>query len=460
MAQGFWKNDVNYNAVFDMFFRKHPFNGGYSVFAGLEPLIQDVLNFRFSADDIDYLRQQKIFSEDFLTFLSDYHFSGDVYAMNEGSLIFPNEPIIRVHAPIIEAVILEALILNTVNFQSLIATKTARIWLASQKAPIMEFGLRRAQGPDGGMSATRASYIGGAGGTSNALAGKLYNIPVLGTMAHSWIMSFDTELEAFEKYAELYPTNSLFLIDTYDTLKSGIINAITVGKKLKAQDRKCGVRLDSGDLYYLSKDVRKKLDEAGLTDATITVSNELTEQIVESLMLNHAPIDSWGIGTHMVTGGNESSFTGVYKLAARQTTNGWKPVMKFSDNPDKRTTPGIKQVFRLYNEDGSFKADIVGLEDETVGNTEQTFYHPNNASQYFTFKPARVEPLLHLKIKDGKRVGNEVNLKDIKKYAEKQLDSLDATSKRLLNPHIYKVSLTEKLKNLKRSICDAQRQGL
>lgn len=451
MAQGFWKNNLNYETVFDMFFRRQPFGGGYSVLAGIEPLLQSILDFHFSSEDIEYLRNQRIFSNDFLNFLKNYSFSGSVYAMDEGSLIFPNEPIIRVEARIIDAMILEGLLLNTINFQSLIATKTARIWLASRKGSIMEFGMRRAQGYDGAMSATRAAFIGGAAGTSNALAGKLYNIPSLGTMAHSWVMSFDSEETAFQKYADIYPDGAVFLIDTYNTLKSGVENAIKVGKRLQNKGKNFGVRLDSGDLDYLSKKVREKLDIAGCPNAKITVSNELSEEIVEFLVLNHAPIDSWGVGTHMVTGGNESSFTGVYKLAARKNADGtWIPVMKFSDNPSKRTTPGIKQVWRLYNSDGSFKADILSLSDEKIESAvEQTFYHPNDDTQFFKFTPQKVEELLKLKIKDGKRYSSSVDLHAIKKYAEKQLDSLDPTSKRLLNPHIYKVSLTEKLKDLK-----------
>ena len=454
MAQGFWKQNKNGSVIFDMFFRKQPYNGGFSVFAGLEPLLDAIQNFSFSQDDIAYLRSQNIFADDFLAFLSTYSFTGKVYALNEGSLIFPNEPLIRVEATMVDAIIIEGLILNTINFQSLIATKTARIWLASQKGYLMEFGLRRAQGYDGAMSASRAAFIGGASGTSNALAGKQYGIPVLGTMAHSWIMSFDDEEEAFKAYADLYPDTSTFLIDTYDTLKSGIKNAIAVGKQLQAKGKNFGVRLDSGDLYYLSTVIRKQLDEAGLHKAKISVSNELNEQIVESLMLHKAPIDVWGVGTHMVTGGDVSSFTGVYKLAARKNADGtWKPVMKFSDNPEKRTTPAAKQVWRLYNEDGTFKADILSLVDEEiVPHVEQTFYHPNDVHQFFTCKPAKVEPLLKLHLDSGKRISKPASLTEIKAYVETQLDSLDQTSKRILNPHIYKVSLTEKLKDLKQRI--------
>ena len=290
MAQGYWKNQMNYPAVFDMFFRRQPFNGGFSVFAGLHTLLEALKTFSFSQEDIDYLSSLNIFEQDFLDYLKTFRFSGDLYAQDEGSVVFPNEPLIRIHANLIEAQIIEGLVLNHINFQSLVATKTARVWLASGKGHIMEFGLRRAQGPDGAMSASRAAYIGGAAATSNALAGKLYNIPVLGTMAHSWIMSFPTELEAFESYAQLYPEKSIFLIDTYDTLNSGIKNAVTVGKKLVDQGYNFGVRLDSGDIQYLSNKVRKYLDREGLTNATISVSNELTEEIIQTLVQQKAPI--------------------------------------------------------------------------------------------------------------------------------------------------------------------------
>ena len=363
MAQGYWKNNMNQEVVFDMFFRKNPFNGGFSVLAGNETLIDMLTSFRFSESDIEYLRQQKIFEEGFLDYLKDFKFSGDLYTMDEGTVIFPQEPLVRIHANLIECQIIEGLVLNHVNFQSLIATKTSRIWLASKKAPIMEFGLRRAQGPDGAMSATRASYIGGAAGTSNTLAGKLFGIPVMGTMAHSWIMSHSSELEAFREYAKIYPENSVFLIDTYDTLKSGVKNAIIAGGELVEKGYNFGVRLDSGDIDYLTREVRKELDRAGFPQAKISVSNELTEEIITTLVARGAPINSWGVGTHMVTGGNESSFTGVYKLAARhdKKTDKMLPAMKFSDNPAKTTNPGIKNVFRLYDSNGMAYADILAL---------------------------------------------------------------------------------------------------
>ncbi|MGP1594681.1 MAG: nicotinate phosphoribosyltransferase [Treponema sp.] len=460
MAQGYFKKQHNIPCVFDMFFRRNPFQGGYAVFAGLQPLLESIISFHFEDSDIAYLESLKIFEPDFLDYLRRFRFSGSIWAMEEGSVIFPGEPIIRIEAPIIEALLLEGLILNTVNFQSLIATKTVRIWLASRKSAIMEFGLRRAQGYDGAMSATRAAIIGGAAGTSNTLAGKNYGIPVMGTMAHAWIMSFKNEEEAFSHYAELYPDNAVFLIDTYNTLESGIQAAIAVGKQLQARGKNFGVRLDSGDMQYLSTEVRKLLDDAGLQHAKISISNELTEEIVESLVLNGAPIDSWGVGTHLVTGGQESSFTGVYKLAAHQTNNDtWQPVMKVSDNPGKITNPGIKQVWRLYNEDGTFKADAIGLQEETItAGTPYCYYHPLNDYQNFSFSAAKVEPLLSVKIKHGKLVADTESLSVIHQRVSSQLDCLHATSKRLLNPHIYKVSLTDTLFTLKQRLLHTLRQ--
>ena len=456
MAQGYRKHNMNCPAVFDMFFRRQPFGGGFSVFAGIETLIDELTSFSFSEADIAYLDSTGVFEKDFLDYLTTFRFSGDLYAMKEGSLVFPGEPLVRIHANLIEAQIIEGLILNTINFQSLIATKSARVWLASKKGSVMEFGLRRAQGCDGAMSASRAAYIGGASSTSNTLAGMRFGIPVSGTMAHSWIMSFPSELEAFEAYAELYPETSVFLLDTYDTLKSGIHNAIKAGKKLAAQGHKFGVRLDSGDIQYLSVEVRKILDEAGFPDAFITVSNELTEEIIETLVASGAPINAWGVGTHMVTGGSDSSFTGVYKLAARKDGGGgaFIPAMKFSDNPQKTTDPGVKNVWRLYDEDGMMKADIVALEDEKIeAGLEKRFYHPAIDYRSFSFAPAAAEPLLIKRIENGKLVfqaeDEKARLLKSRSTMNEQLAKLDATYLRILNPHIYKVSISEKLKDLK-----------
>ena len=456
MAQGYWKNDMNQQVVFDMFFRRHPFKGGFSVFAGLDTLLDAITDFTFSEEDIAYLKEQNMFEQGFLDYLKDFRFSGDLYAFEEGSVIFPQEPIVRIHANLIEAQIVEGLVLNHINFQSLIATKTARVWLASKKGLIMEFGLRRAQGNDGAMSATRAAFIGGAAGTSNTLAGKLYGIPVMGTMAHSWIMAYPSELDAFRAYAKMYPTKTVFLIDTFDPLKSGVKNAIIAGGELVKKGLNFGVRLDSGDISYLTTEVRKELDKAGFPQATISVSNELTEEIIETLVQQHTPINSWGVGTHMVTGGNEASFTGVYKLAARhdKATGSMKPAMKFSDNPEKNTNPGIKNVYRLFDENGMAKADILAMEDEKVSaDEERRYFHPGVDYRQFAFKAAKVEPMLHLMVKDGKRVNKKLpsaeQLRLARENMVKQLETLDDSYKRILNPHIYKVSLTEEAKNLK-----------
>ncbi|MEE1166961.1 MAG: nicotinate phosphoribosyltransferase [Treponema sp.] len=456
MAQGYWKENMNQEVVFDMFFRRNPFNGGFSVLAGNETLLDALTQFSFGDDDIDYLRQQGIFEEGFLEYLRNFKFTGDLYTMDEGTVIFPQEPLVRIHANLIEAQIIEGLVLNIINFQSLIATKTARVWLASKKGALMEFGLRRAQGPDGAMSATRAAYIGGAAGTSNTLAGKLYGIPVMGTMAHSWIMSHSSELEAFRAYAKIYPENSVFLIDTYDTLKSGIKNAIIAGGELVEKGYNFGVRLDSGDISYLTREVRKELDRAGFPQAKISVSNELTEEIISTLVAGGAPINSWGVGTHMVTGGNESSFTGVYKLAARHDKESDQMIaaMKFSDNPAKTTNPGIKNVFRLYDENGMAGADILALDGEKLEEgCEYRFYHPMVDYRQFTFKASRIEPLLKKRLEKGVRLverkDDAVQLRISRENMQKQLATFDESYKRILNPHIYKVSITEKLKDLK-----------
>jgi nicotinate phosphoribosyltransferase len=384
--------------------------------------------------------------------------------MDEGTVIFPQEPVIRVDASLIEAQIVEGLILNIVNFQSLIATKTARVVLASNNGSVMEFGLRRAQGPDGALSASRAAFIGGAFGTSNVLAGKVFDIPVLGTMAHSWIMSFASEEEAFRSYAELYPDKTVFLIDTYDTLKSGIHNAVKAGKALAKKGKNFGVRLDSGDIHYLSVEVRRILDEAGFPDATITVSNDLDEHIIDTLFKAGAPIDTWGVGTRMVTGGNEAAFGGVYKLAAKDGGNGTLiPTMKFSDNPEKTTNPGVKQVWRIKDEKGLAVADVMALDDPEnpdIPEKDKThvFWHPQADYRNFrhTITPdGSADALLKQRIENGQNVAAPVSLREIQKKVREDLDSFDQSYKRILNPHIYKVSATERLRTLKLDLIKA-----
>lgn len=465
MAQGYWKENMNQKVVFDVFFRKNPFNGGFSVLAGIEPLISALQNFTFSTEDLTFLSTLNIFDSEFLDYLKGFKFTGDLYAINEGSIVFPQEPVIRIHANLIEAQIIEGLVLNYINFQSLIATKSARIWLASKKANIMEFGLRRAQGTDGALSATRASFIGGASTTSNTLAGKLYGIPVTGTMAHSWVMSHNSELEAFQKFAELYPDNSIFLIDTYDTLNSGIKNAIIAGGELAKHGHNFGVRLDSGDISYLTRAVRKQLDDAGFPKATISVSNDLTEEIISTLVAENAPVDSWGVGTNLVTGGTEAAFTGVYKLCGRydKTTGVIQPTMKFSDNPSKTTNPGVKNVYRLYDENGMAGADVMALENEIIeSGKEYIFHHPMVDYRQFSFKASKVEALLHKRIENGKPVApllpDSQQIKISQKNMKTQLETFDESYKRILNPHVYKVSLSENLTALKKMFIQANLQ--
>jgi len=459
MAQGYWKRGMNRVAVFDMFFRRQPFGGGYSIFAGLETFLEKLQNFHFYPEDLEYLGTLGIFDPAFLDYLRDFKFSGDVWAVDEGSVVFPQEPLIRIHASLIEAQIIEGMLLNTINFQSLIATKTARVWLASGKGNVMEFGLRRAQGSDGAMSASRAAYIGGAAGTSNVLAAKCYGIPVMGTMAHSWIMSFPSELEAFEAYADIYPDKTVFLIDTYDTLESGIRNAIEAGKKLVERGKKFGVRLDSGDIHYLSLEVRRALNAAGLTDATIAVSNDLDESIIQALTAAGAPIDSWGVGTQMVTGGSESAFTGVYKLAAREHTGGHLvPTIKFSDNPEKTTNPGVKQVWRIFDRNGMAVTDVMtldgdsaeGVKDEPLPGVNQAFWHPAADYRHFHWTvDGEMRALLQPRVRRGTLIAEHPSLATLRCRVREGLEQFDPSYKRLLNPHVYKVSVSERLRDLK-----------
>jgi len=456
MMQGYMLQNTNEDVVFDMFYRKHPFSGGYSIFTGLGDLLDRIEKMFFSNDDIEYLRSIKIFKDDFLNYLKDYKFSGSVYAMDEGSVIFPGEPLLRIHSTLMEAQLIESLILNTINFQTLIATKAARVAYASGEGALLEFGLRRAQGFDGAMSASKAAFIGGADATSNTLAGKVYGIPVRGSMAHSWIMAFDSELLAFRKFTELYPDCTILLIDTFDTLGSGIENAITVGLEQKKKGKSISVRLDSGDLFYLSREIRKKLDTAGLEDTKIVVSNDLNEEIIHQLITDGAKIDIWGVGTHLVTGGTEAAFGGVYKLSAKKIEGSFIPTIKVSNNAAKTTNPGIKQVYRFFNKDGSAAADLIALEEEVIPKDRPyTFYHPMYFHDKFTLTDyGYVKPMLSLKMKDGKRLNDFASIKNLQERVKTNLKDFDTSYKRIINPHIYKVSLSEKLKSLKARLLD------
>ncbi len=456
MMQGYLLHDKNEKVVFDMFFRKQPFDGGYSVFAGIEEILSMLPEFTFSGEDIDYLKSLNRFEPVFLDYLRNFRFSGDIYSMEEGEIVFPVEPLIRIHSTIMEAQLIESILLNTINFQSLIATKAARVVNAAGGRDVLEFGLRRAQGIDGALSASRAAFIGGVTATSNTMAGKKYGIPVSGSMAHSWIMAYDSEYEAFSAFAEMYPDSATLLIDTYDTLGSGIENAVKTGLELKKRGKSIMVRLDSGDLFYLSKKIREKLDKAGLSDAKIIVSNDLNEEIIHQLVTDGAPIDIWGVGTQLVTGGNDSAFGGVYKLAAKESGGKFIPTIKVSNNAEKTTNPGIKQVYRFIDKEGYAAGDLIALDQEEIEfGRPYKFYHPVYFHEKYIIRDyAEIVPMLKLRMKDGKRVGKEPSLTEIRQKVRNNLNKFDSTHKRIINPHIYKISLSEREKKLKATLID------
>ena len=460
MMQGYFKNHNQDVVVFDAFYRNNPCDGGYSVCAGLAQVIDYIENLHFDADDINYLRSLKIFDEDFLEYLSNFKFSGDIYAVPEGSLIFPREPLVKVVAPIMEAQLIETAILNIVNHQCLIATKAARVCYAAKGDNVMEFGLRRAQGPDSGTYGARAAVIGGCSGTSNVLAGQMFHVPVLGTHAHSWIMSFPDEYTAFRKYAELYPSACILLVDTYDTLKSGIPNAIRVFTEMRDAGIPLtyyGIRMDSGDLAYLSKQVRKMLDEAGFPDAVISASNDLDEYLIESLKLQGAAISSWGVGTNLITSKDNPAFGGVYKLAAIRTADGsFQPKIKLSENTEKVTNPGNKTIYRIYDKNtGKIRADLICLVGEVFDPEEDmTIFDPNEpwkktrlAGGSYTLRE-----LLVPVFKDGKCIYESPSVMDIQAACTKEKDTIWDETKRFVNPHEIHVDLSKKLYDLKNDL--------
>ena len=462
MMQGYYEKGQNENVIFDVFFRQNPCNNGYSVCAGLDQVIDYIKNLHFTYDDVDYLRGLGIFKEDFLHYLSGFHFSGDIYAIPEGTVVFPKEPLLKVVAPIMEAQLVETAILNIINHQSLIATKTSRIVFAANGDGIMEFGLRRAQGPDAGLYGARAAMIGGCVGTSNVLAGQMFDVPVMGTHAHSWIMSFPDEYTAFKTYAEMYPDNCTLLVDTYDTLKSGVPNAIRVFQEFKDAGKpliKYGIRLDSGDLAYLSKEARKMLDEAGFPEATICASNDLDEFLLHDLKMQGAAIDSWGVGTNLITSKDCPSFGGVYKLAAIQNEEGeFVPKIKISENTEKITTPGNKTIYRIYEKaSGKIKADLICFADEVIDPKQDlllfdpmdTWKKTKLAGGTYTVR----EILLPI-FKNGECLYKSPTLKEIAAYCREEKDTLWDETKRLFYPHRVYVDLSQKLYAVKQSLLD------
>lgn len=462
MMQGYYEKGQNETVIFDVFFRQNPNNNGYSVCAGLDQVIDYIKNLNFTYEDVDYLRSLGIFKEDFLHYLSGFHFSGDIYAIPEGTVIFPKEPILKVIAPIMEAQLVETAILNILNHQCLIATKTSRIVFAANGDGIMEFGLRRAQGPDAGLYGARAAMIGGCVGTSNVLAGKLFDVPVMGTHAHSWIMSFPDEYTAFKTYADLYPDNCTLLVDTYDTLKSGVPNAIRVFREYKESGKtfkKYGIRLDSGDLAYLSKKARKMLDDAGFPDASICASNDLDEYLLHDLKVQGAAIDSWGVGTNLITSKDCPSFGGVYKLAAIQNENGeFVPKIKISENTEKITNPGNKTIYRIYDKaTGKIKADLICFADETFDASEDLLLFDPKDTWKKTRLPGGSYTMREILVpifRNGECIYKSPSVREIAKYCAEEKGTLWEETKRLFYPHRVYVDLSTRLYNAKKELLD------
>ena len=463
MMQGYFKNkEENRTVIFDAFYRTNPFGGGYAIMCGVEQLVRYVKDLHFSSQDIEYLRSLNIFDPDFLDYLADFKFTGDIYAIPEGTLMFPREPMVKVIAPIAQAQLMETAILNIINHQSLIAAKAARICYAAKGDGVMEFGLRRAQGPDAGTYGARAAVIAGCVGTSNVLCGELFDVPVKGTHAHSWIMSFPDELTAFKTYADLYPNACILLADTYDTLKSGVPNAIKTFQYMRDKGtlgKGYGIRLDSGDLAYISKKAKKMLDEAGFPDAIISASNDLDEHLINSLKDQGATITSWGVGTNLITAKDNPSFGGVYKLAAIQDDDGkFIPKIKLSENTEKVTNPGNKKIYRVYNEpEHKIQADIICLEEETFSENERlTLFDPVEPWKKTRLAPGEfsLRELMVPLFKDGKCVYESPKTMDIRAYCMQEQETLWEESRRLVNPHQVYVDLSQKLYNDKLRLLD------
>ena len=469
MMQGYFQQkDANETVIFDAFYRNNPDGNGYAVCAGLQQVIEYLNNLHFTQADVDYLRSTGMFQEDFLDYLLHFRFSGDVYAIPEGTVVFPREPLVKVVAPIMEAQLIETALLNIINHQSLIATKAARVVYAAAGDGVMEFGLRRAQGPDAGIYGARAAMIAGCVATSNVLAGQMFDVPVSGTHAHSWIMSFPDELTAFRTYARLYPSACILLVDTYDTLKSGVPNAIKVFTEMRQAGIPLtfyGIRLDSGDLAYLSKKAKRMLDEAGFSDAVISASNDLDEYLIDSLKMQGAAINSWGVGTNLITSKDCPSFGGVYKLAAvkDKATGNFIPKIKLSENAEKITNPGNKTIYRIYDkETGKITADLICLVGETFDtNKSLLLFDPIETWKKTLLAPGTytMRELLVPIFKDGECIYESPKVMDIQAYCKKELDTLWDESRRLINPHEVYVDLSNELWHTKQQLLDSYHRG-
>ena len=457
MSNGYINYNINNTiSYFDLYFRSVPDKGGFVIASGLEQFVEYIENLKFSEEDINYFRSQNIFSESFLNFLKNFKFTCDVWAIPEGTPVFPDEPLLIVKGPVIQAQFLETAALIIFNHQSLIATKSNRIVRAANDIPVFEFGARRAQGADASVLGARAAYIGGVSGTSNTLSSKMYNIPPIGTMAHSWVLMFDSELEAFEAYANTFPENCLLLVDTYDTLKKGVPNAIqTFDKILKPKGiRPKGIRLDSGDVAWLSKEARKLLDNAGYKDAKIIVSNSLDEYIITDLLLQGAKIDGFGVGEKLITSFTSPYLGGVYKLCAIEKEDKLIPKIKISENVEKITTPGFKKVIRFYDKDtNKAEADLICLNDENFDNIDEIeIFHPVHTWKRKVITNFHKKELLVQVYSKGNLIYKLPSLDSIVKYSKEEIDNLWDEVKRLDHAHIYIVDLSQKLWDLKQEL--------
>ena len=458
MSNGYFRNGYKDRITyFDLFFRQVPDGGGFAIAAGLEQVVEYITNLHFSDEDIDYLRSRGIFCEEFLQYLRDFRFTGDIWAVPEGTPVFPREPLITVRAPAIEAQLVETYLLLAVNHQSLIATKASRIVRAARGRAVMEFGSRRAQGADAAILGARAAYIAGCSGTACTISDQLYGVPALGTMAHSWVQMFDSEYDAFRTYCESYPTNAVLLVDTFNTLKSGIPNAIRAfNDVLKPMGiTKCGIRLDSGDMSYLTKEARRMLDEAGWESCKITCSNSLDEYIIQDLLLQGACIDSFGVGERLITAKSEPVFGGVYKLVAVERESGEVvPKIKVSENVAKITIPHFKKFYRFYDRtNGKALADYLCLYDETPDDTQPlTIFHPENTWKRKTLTNFRAENMMVPVFRAGELVYDLPSLKDIRKRCAEQLETLWPEVLRFENPHGYYVDLSNRLWDIRHDL--------
>jgi len=459
MANGYFNDGLKDQVVcFDMFYRKNPDGAGFSIAAGLDQIIQYINELSFTENNIEYLRSKGIFSEDFLDYLLNFEFTGDIYAVPEGTPVFPGEPLLTVRAKALEAQILETMILVTLNHQCLIATKANRICTSAKGRPVMEFGARRCQGYDGAIYGARAAYIGGVAGTATTLADEKFGVPAVGTMAHSWVQLYGDEYTAFKKYAECYPDNCLLLIDTYNILNSGLPNAMKVAKDVLEPlgQRLKGVRIDSGDMAYLTKKCRKILDENGFEDCKITVSNSLDEYLIRDLLNQGAAIDSFGVGERLVTAKSEPVFGGVYKLVAVQSEDEYLPRIKISENPEKVTNPGFKKIYRLFDKT-SKKAivDVITLVDEIIDDSKPyIIFDPVHTWKKKTLTNFTAVELQKPIFKDGEQVYTSPSLNEIRKYSSIQLSTLWSEVKRFSNPHQYYVDLSPKLWNMKHDLIE------